>query len=104
MAALAMASAPRRERMNASVRTCCRARSVTRSAAAAIAERRTGAPFSPRRSVSSGSQNATVTAPCGDASSVTAVAGAPISRAKCPAGSADVADAPMNTVSGRSPR
>ena len=73
------------------------ARSVIIEAPSAVADRRTGAPCSPRWSVSSGSQNPTVTAPCGEASSVTATASSPISRPNDPAGSALVAEAPMNT-------
>ena len=53
-------SALRRDRTNASVRAPRSTRSASRSAASAAAERRSGAPCSPVRSVSGGSQRANV--------------------------------------------
>src|SRR5690606_20765870 len=77
---IATASAPRRDRTNASVRTSPLTRSASRSAASAVAPRRTGAPCSPVNSVSGGSHSANAVAPRGEAASVTALASAPVSR------------------------
>ncbi len=88
----AVNSAPRRDRTNVSVRAPSATRSAIILAASAPAERRTGAPFSPSRSVrSSGSHSATVRAPCGDPSSVTAATVCPISSAAVSPGAAVVA-------------
>jgi hypothetical protein len=95
-----MVSAPRRDLMKAMVRTCADTRLARRSDVSATAVRRCLAPFSPRVSVSAGSQNATVVAPCGEPSSDTALTGAPMSRAKEASGSEAVAEAAMNTGSG----
>ncbi len=70
-------SAPRRgrDRTKASVRAPSTTRSASSRAASAPAERRTGAPCSPRNAVSGGSHSANVVAPRGEPSSVTAVTG-----------------------------
>ena len=68
-------------------------------AASEAADRRSGAPCSPVRSVSGGSQRANVAPGRGEPSSVTASTGAPTSRVAAAAGSATVADARMNTGS-----
>jgi hypothetical protein len=78
------------------VRTPSTTRSVSRSAVSAAAERRTGASFSPVSEVKAGSQKASETRPRGEASSVTAATGRPVSRAAVPAGSAMVAEASTN--------
>ncbi|CAH0302331.1 hypothetical protein SRABI128_04219 [Microbacterium sp. Bi128] len=96
-------SAPRLDLMNAMVLVREDTRLASRSAVSATAVRRSLAPFSPRSSVSAGSQNATVVDPWGELSSETARTGAPISRPKdCP-GSDAVADAAMNTGPGCEP-
>ena len=64
-------SAPRRDRTKASVRTPSATRSASRSAASAVAVRRTGASCSPASSVSGGSQSANSSSPRGEPSSVT---------------------------------
>ena len=79
---VAIVSAPRRDLMNAMVRTREDTRLASRSAVSATAVRRSWAPFSPRRSVRAGSQNATVVEPWGEQSSDTARTGAPMSRPK----------------------
>ncbi len=84
--------------MNASDRAPSTTRSARIRDVSAPAERRTGAPFSPVSSSSSGgSQSATVRAPRGDASSVTASQGTPVSREANEAGEAVVAEASTNT-------
>ena len=90
-------SAPRRERTKASVRAPSTTRSASSRAASAPAARRTGASCSPRSAVSGGSHSANVRAPCGEASSVTAVDRQPDSRDADAAGSATVAEASTKT-------
>ena len=69
---------------------------VSREAASAPAERRTGAPFSPTKSVrNAGSHSATVRAPCGEPSSVTSSTVCPINSEAVAAGDAVVALAKM---------
>ena len=92
-----MLSAPRRDLMNAMVRTCADTRFARRSDVSAMTVRRLGAPFSPFTPVSCGSQNATVVEPCGELSVSIAAAGAPMSLPNEVAGAADVAEAPMKT-------
>ncbi len=75
----------------------CTVRSVSRSAASAVAVRRTGAPFSPSSSVSGGSHRANTSSPRGDASSATSTTGSPVSRRAATEGSAAVAEASRNT-------
>jgi hypothetical protein len=66
------------------------------------AERRTGAPFSPESSGSSGgSHRATVRPAAGEPSSLTATTSRPVRRSAKPAGSATVAEA--STSVGRAP-
>jgi hypothetical protein len=67
------------------------------SAASEVAVRRIGAPRSPRRSVSGGSQSANAVAPRGAVSSVTAVTSSPVRRPAVRAGSAVVAEASTKT-------
>ena len=67
-AVAATVSAPRRERMNASVRTRSTTRSVSRSATSLVAERRTGAPFSPTPGTNGGSHRASAVRPRGEPS------------------------------------
>ena len=98
-AAREISSAPRRDRTKASVRAPCATRSANIRAASAPAERRTGAPFSPRRSVrNAGSHNAIVRAPCGDPSTTTSSTGRPISSAAVAPGAAVVALAKITVV------
>ena len=93
----AVSSAPRRERTNASVRAPSTTRSASIRAVSAPADRRTGAPFSPVTSASSGgSHNATVRPAAGEPSSVTAATSRPVSREADAAGSDTVADASTN--------
>ena len=66
-------SALRRDRTKASVRAPCSTRSASSPAASAAADRRSGAPCSPVRSVSGGSHSANVAPGRGEPSSVTAV-------------------------------
>ena len=98
--ASAISSAPRRDRTKVSVRAPSATRSAIRRAASLPADRLTGAPFSPVRSVrSAGSHSATVRAPCGEPSSVTSSTGWPMSSAAVAPGADVVALAKM-TVSG----
>lgn len=92
----ATVSAPRRERMKASVRTSARTRSARRSAASAVAVRRTGAPPSPRSSVRGGSHSAMVVDPLGEASTVTSSISSPVSLIANAPGSLAVAEASRN--------
>ncbi len=92
-----ISSAPRRERTKATERTPCTVRSVSRSAASAVAVRRTGAPFSPCSSVSGGSHRANTSSPRGEASSATSSTGRPVRRRAATEGSAAVAEASRNT-------
>ena len=85
----ATTSAPRRERTKASARASSTTRSASSRAASAPADRRTGAPCSPRAPVSGGSQSAKAVAPRGEASSVTSSTGTPVSRLADSAGFAD---------------
>ena len=102
-AARAVSSAPRRDRTKVSVRAPCTTRSAIILAASAPAERRTGAPFSPCRSVrNSGSHSAMVRAPCGEPSAVTSRTGRPMSSAAVAPGAAVVALAKI-TVGGGAP-
>ena len=94
---VAMVSAPRRDLMKARVRTWEQTRLASRFEVSAMTVRRVGAPFSPCSSVSGGSHRAMVTEPLGEKSLVTSLAGAPMSLEKDAAGSALVAEAPMNT-------
>ena len=88
----AVSSAPRRDRTNVSVRAPSIIKSAITRAASAPAERRTGAPFSPSRSVrSAGSQSATVRPPCGEPSSVTSTTAWPSSSEAVAAGEDAVA-------------
>ena len=90
----AVSSAPRRDRTNANVRAPSSTRSASIRAASAPAARRTGAPFSPVSSGSSGgSQSAIVRPAVGEPSSVTARTARPVSRDAKAAGSATVAEA-----------
>ena len=84
-AASATASAPRRDLMKASVGTFSLTSRPSRSAASAVAVRRSRAPASPRASVSGGSHSANVSGPRGEPSSVTSSASSPVSsRAQAP--------------------
>ena len=92
----AVRSAPRRDRTKVKVRAPSATNSAIIRAASAPAERRTGAPFSPRMSSrSSGSQSAMVREPCGEPSWVTSATGRPISSAAVAPGDAVVALAKM---------
>ncbi len=94
---MATASAPRRERMKASVWTFSRTRAASRSAVWAVAVRRSRDPVSPRASVSGGSHSANASGPRGDPSSVTSSASSPVSSRAQASGEPMVADASTNT-------
>ena len=96
-AASATVSAPRRDRMKASVGTSWRTSRASRSAVCAVAVRRSRAPTSPRAPVSGGSHSANASGPRGEPSSVTSSAASPVSsRAQAP-GVPTVAEASTNT-------
>ncbi len=96
-AASATVSAPRRDRMKASVGTSWRTSRASRSAVCAVAVRRSRAPTSPRAPVSGGSHSANASGPRGEPSSVTSSASSPVSsRAQAP-GVPTVAEASTNT-------
>ena len=102
-AASATASAPRRDLMKARVGTFSPTSRASRSAACAVAVRRSLAPASPRASVSGGSHSAKASGPRGEPSSVTSSAASPVSsRAHVP-GVPTVAEASMNTGRGGPP-
>ena len=89
--------------MKASVWTFSLTSRPSRSAACAVAVRRSRAPASPRASVSGGSHSANASGPRGDPSSVTSSASSPVSsRAQAP-GAPTVAEASTNTGRGRPP-
>ncbi len=79
--------------MKASVRTRSTTRSVSRSATSLVADRRTGAPFSPTPGTKGGSHSASAVRPRGEPSSVTAMTSSPVSRPADTSGSATVAEA-----------
>ena len=98
----AVVSAARRERTNVKVRAPSATRAAIIHAASVVAARRTGAPFWPSMpSMNPGSHKATVRAPVGAPSSVTASMSRPVSRSACAAGSRMVAEAA--TTTGREP-
>ena len=70
-------------------------RSASRSAHSAVAVRLMGAPFSPVKAVSSGSQRAMTRSPAGEPSAVTSSTREPTSRVAASPGWATVADAQM---------
>ena len=92
----ATVSAPRRERTKASVCSRSRTRSVSRSATSLVADRRTGAPFSPTPGTNGGSHSASAIRPRGEPSSVTAADVEPGEPAADTSGSATVAEASTN--------
>jgi len=82
------------------VRTPVTTRSASREAVSAVAERRTGAPFSPADpGWNGGSHSAKAHSPRGDASSVTATTGTPVRRYADSSGDDVVAEARTNTGS-----
>ena len=97
MAPWATASAPRRDRTNASAGMPSATRSASSPAASAVAVRRTGAPASPRSVVSGGSQSPNVSDPRGAVSAVTATASSPVSSRAQVSGSLTVAEQSTKT-------
>ena len=102
-AAMATASAPRRDRMKASVWTFSLTRAASRSAVCAVAVRRSRVPASPRAPASDGSSggshSAKASGPRGDPSSVTSSASSPVSSRAQAAGEPMVAEESTNTGS-----
>src|SRR5699024_6470099 len=94
-----MASAPRRDRINATDRTEFTAKSDNISAPVATSDRRNGALCSPVVPENSDSQNPTTTSPWPEVSWSTLTAGEPMSREKLSAGAEEVAEAPIKTRS-----
>src|SRR5699024_12736431 len=94
-----MASAPRRDRINATDRTEFTAKSDNISAPAATSDRRNGALCSPVVPENSDSQNPTTTSPWPEVSWSTLTAGEQMSREKISAGDEEVAEATIKTRS-----
>ena len=87
--------------MKASVWTFSLTSLPSRSAAWAVAVRRSRAPVSPRASVSGGSHSAKASGPRGEPSSVTSSASSPVSRRAQTPGAPTVAEASTKTGRGR---